>query len=106
MLAATAALPACGPVEYLSQVSGRAATALAQAEREEADHRARYEYVMASEYYRKAREEAGESSYQIAVEYGRRSEEMANKARALAREKAAAERTPPGATPVPGEPAR
>jgi hypothetical protein len=77
----------CGPVEYLSQVSSRAAKALAQAERAEADRLAPYEYTKAVEYYRKAREEAGEGSFQVAIEYGRRSEELANQARALAQEK-------------------
>jgi hypothetical protein len=83
-------LPACGPVEYLGQVSSRAANALAQAERADAEHLAPYEYTQAREYLRKAREEAGQSSFENAANYGRRCEEMAGKARALAREQTAA----------------
>jgi hypothetical protein len=83
-------LTGCGPVEYLSQVSSRAATALAQAERAEADRYAPFEYVKAREYYTKAREEAGESSFQSAVLYGRLAEELANQARSIAREKTGA----------------
>jgi hypothetical protein len=80
----------CGPVEYLGQVSSRAAHALAQAELADAEHLAPYEYTRAREYLRKAREEAGYSSFENAANYGRRCEEMAGKARALAREQTAA----------------
>ena len=87
----------CGPVEYLSQVSGRAATALAQAQRAGAEKDAPYEYTAANEYLHKAREEAARSAYQVAIEYGRRAEEMAIKAESITRERAAHERT--SATP-------
>ncbi len=85
---ATVLLGGCGPVEYLNQVSGRAATALRQARHQGAERHAPFEYTAASEYLHKAREEAGHSSYQIAIEYGRRAEELAGKAEAIAREKA------------------
>ena len=84
----------CGPVEYLSQVSSRAAAALAQAERAEAPRLAPYEYTQAREYLHKAREEAGQSSFENAAAYGRRAEEMAGKARALAREQTEAAGAP------------
>ncbi len=84
-------LVGCGPIEYLSQVDGRAATALAQARRHGADRRALYEYTAAAEYLRKAREEAGHSAYQSAIDYGRRAEELAGKAEGIAREAAAKE---------------
>lgn len=77
----------CGPVEYLSQVSGRASSALLQAQRAEADRFAPYELTKATEYYRKALEEGSESSFQIAVEYGKRAEELAQRATAVARER-------------------
>jgi hypothetical protein len=77
----------CGPVEYLNQVSSRASNALMLAQREDAGRYAPYEFTKASEYYRKAREEAGHSAYQAAIDYGRKCEELATKARAIARER-------------------
>ena len=82
-------LPGCGPVEYLSQVSTRAPAALAQAQQRGAERLAPYEFTAASAYLHKAREEAGRSSYQRAIEYGRRAEELAQRAEAIAREKSA-----------------
>ena len=84
----------CGPVEYISQVSTRAATALAQAERDEADVYAPYEYRMAAEYYRESRVKGGQASFQIAIEYGGRCEGMAHKARTIAREKGGRDKKP------------
>lgn len=75
---------ACGPVEYIGQVSNRAQVALVQAHRVQADKYAPYEYTKAREYLQKAREKAGRASFQAAIEYGRRSEEMAGRARAIA----------------------
>lgn len=86
---------ACGPVEYLSQVSGRASSALLQAQRAEADRLAPYELTKASAYYTKALEEGSESSFQVAVEYGKRAEEFAQRATAVARERSAAARGGP-----------
>ncbi len=79
----------CGPVEYLNQVSSRAATALLLAQQQGARRYAPYEYAKAAEYYHKAREEAGYSSYQAAIDYGRKCEELASKAQALSRERSA-----------------
>lgn len=92
----------CGPIEYLSQVRGRAALAMVQAERQGAPRLAPYEYTAASEYLRKAREEAGRSSFQLAIEYGRRSEELANRAAGIARERAHEEGADAGAAPPSG----
>lgn len=92
---------ACGPVEYLGQVSGRATTALAQAQRQGAERLAPYEYTAATEYLRKAREEASRSAYQRALEYGRRSEELAHRAQALARDRSAGGEPAPPAPPAP-----
>lgn len=84
------ALPlGCGPVEYVAQVGGRASSSLAQARREKADELAPYEYTAAGEYLKKAREEAGRSQFQTALEYGKIAEEMADRSRALARERKA-----------------
>ena len=89
-LALGAMLPlGCGPVEYVAQVGGRASSALAQARRERADVLAPYEYTGAGEYLKKAKEEAGRSQFDTALAYGKRAEELANRARALSRERKA-----------------
>ncbi len=79
----------CGPVEYINQVSGRAATALAAARERSAAERAPYEYRKAIEYHRKAEDAAGRACYQAAIDYGHHAEEWANKASALAKERSA-----------------
>jgi hypothetical protein len=90
-------------VEYLSQVSNRASSVLLQAQRVEADRHAPYEYTKAAEYYRKAREEAAEASFQAAIDYGRKSEDLAQRAVAMARERAeGADRADPSRTAAPG----
>lgn len=83
------ALPAagCGPIEYVNQVSSKAASAVAAAKAVRADRHAPYEYTAAEEYLHKAREEAGHSAFQVAIDYGRKAEELADKARALSLEK-------------------
>jgi hypothetical protein len=74
----------CGPIEYISQVGNRAASAVSAAKLAQADRYAPYEYTAAEEYLHKAREEAGHSEYQDAIEFGRKSEDYANRARAIA----------------------
>jgi Domain of unknown function (DUF4398) len=81
---AVAPLLGCGPVEYISQVGNRAASAVSAAKLAQADRYAPYEYTAAEEYLHKAREEGGYAEYQDAIEYGRIAEDMANKARAIA----------------------
>ena len=93
---------ACGPVEYLNQVTRRAATAFAAAQQVDAEKLAPYEYYTAKEFLHKSREVAGYSRYQLALDYGRRAEEAALKARALAVEKKAQPQTSePTAPPTP-----
>jgi hypothetical protein len=77
-------LGACGPVEYINQVSFKAASALAAAKEAQADRLAPYEYTAAESYLHKAREEASYAQYQDSIEYGRKAEEQAHKARAIA----------------------
>lgn len=74
----------CGPVEYISQVSSKAATAVSAAKLAQADRYAPFEYTAAEEYLRKAREEGGYAEYQDAIEFGRKAEDYANRARAIA----------------------
>jgi hypothetical protein len=76
----------CGPVEYLNQVSSKAVTAVAAAKAANAEQYAPYEYTAAVAYLHKAREEGGYAEYQIAIEYGRRSQELATRALAIASE--------------------
>jgi hypothetical protein len=78
------ALAGCGPVEYINQVSFKAASALAAAKEAQADRYAPYEYTAADAYLHKAREEAAYAQYQDSIEYGRKAEEQAHKARAIA----------------------
>src|SRR5215831_1224448 len=77
-------LGGCGPVEYINQVSFKAASALAAAKEAQADRYAPYEYTAAETYLHKAREEAAYAQYQDSIEYGRKAEEQAHKARAIA----------------------
>ena len=74
----------CGPIEYLNQVSSKAATAVVAAKQAQADRYAPYEYTAAEQYLHKAREEAGYAEYQDAIEYGHKAEDLAKRARAIA----------------------
>lgn len=90
----------CGPVEYLNQVTRRAATAQAAAEKVDAEKLAPYEYWTGREFLHKARELAGYARYQLAIEYGRKAEEAALKARAIALEKKGQRATPEPTAPT------
>jgi hypothetical protein len=74
----------CGPIEYLNQVGSKASSAVAAAKLAQADRYAPYEYTLAEEYLHKAREEAGYAQYQDSIEFGRKAEEAAHRARAIA----------------------
>ena len=91
----------CGPIEYMD-VSTKAGAALAAAKRADAERLAPYEYTAADEYLHKAREEAGYSQYQVSIDFGRRAEALAMRARALAEAKSRADAAPAvGATVAP-----
>ena len=79
-----ALLVGCGPVQYVSQVTRRAAAEVAAAKSAGADRYAPYEYTAAIEYLHKAREEAGYADYQAAIRFGNKAEEHAKKAREIA----------------------
>ena len=81
---ATLTAGGCGPIEYLNQVSSKAATAVVAAKQAQADRYAPYEYTAAEEYLHKAREEAAYAEYQDAIEYGHKAEDLAKRARAIA----------------------
>jgi hypothetical protein len=74
----------CGPIEYINQVSVKAAGAVSAAKLAQADRYAPYEFTAAEEYLHKAREEAGYAEYEHAIEFGRKAEELADKGRAIA----------------------
>jgi hypothetical protein len=94
----------CGPVEYINQVSFKAASALAEAKEAQADKLAPYEYTAAESYLHKAREEASYAQYQDSIEYGRRAEEQAHKARAIALTRMSRSSPAPAPpAPAPGE---
>jgi hypothetical protein len=80
---------ACGPIEYVNQVTRRASSEVDAAKAVKADKHAPYWYTLAVEYLHKAREEAAAADFQAANRFGRRSSEAARKARALAEERAA-----------------
>ena len=94
---------ACGPVGYLQQVHGKARNAVSQAKRAGAATAAPYEYTCAVEYLKKAEEEGDHSEYQVAIEYGHRAEEFAERARGLA-SKAGGSRDEAGSSPEGGAP--
>jgi len=76
----------CGPVGYLQQVQGKARQAVAEARQAGAERAAPYEYTAAVEYLKKAEEEGSHAEYRVAIELGRRSEDFAKRATALARQ--------------------
>jgi hypothetical protein len=78
---------ACGPIEYINQVTRKADTSVEAARAVEADKYSPYYYTLAVEYLHKARVEAAAADYQAANRFGKRAEEAAVKAKeeALAR---------------------
>jgi hypothetical protein len=93
-------LGGCGPIGSLSQLERRAPLALAAAEHHGAEKLAPYEYTAAQEYLRQARFEATRASYERALDYGRRAEELAARAEGLARAETLRSSAPASA-PVP-----
>lgn len=78
------ALGACGPITATTTLAD-ATVAVEAAQGLEAERYAVYEYTMAVEYLRKAREEEGYSDFQAAVDLANKAREFAEKARTLAR---------------------
>ena len=73
-------LSACGPISALSSVR-KATIAIESAEVVEASKNSPYEYQLAVEYLKKAREEQGYSDYQHAVDLAQKALEFAEKAK-------------------------
>jgi hypothetical protein len=79
---------ACGPIEYVNQVTRKANAEVAAARSVNAAEWAPYYFTLAVEYLEKAREEASRADYQAANRFGRKSHRAALKARELAVERA------------------
>lgn len=80
---------ACGPIEYINQVTRQASSRVDAAREARADQLAPYEFTLAVEYLRKAREEASYADFQAANRFGRIAAEAAEKAVELAVARAA-----------------
>ena len=79
-----ACLCACGPIQYISQVTTRASDAVSAARAANAETLAPYEFTSAVEFLHKAREEEGYANHQTAVRFGKVAETMARRARQIA----------------------
>lgn len=77
----------CGPLIYATNI-GSASRAVERARSADAATYAPYELYLAEAHLHKAREEAGESAYQDAVDYARIAEEQADRALEIARQHA------------------
>lgn len=92
------ALAACGPIRYASQVTARASQEVEAAEGAHAIEVAPYELTMSQEYLHKAREEAGESRWERALDYGAKSEQFGKAAQAKTVDPSAVPPAAPAAT--------
>lgn len=95
---------ACGPIEYVNQVTRRASAQVEAARAAGADKNAPYYYTRAVEYLHKAREEAADADYQAANRFGRLSEQAARRAQKVAIEHSRDPDQLPVTEPGPEEP--
>lgn len=77
----------CGPLIYAGNITP-ASRAIERAREAGAELYAPYEFHLAQAHLHKAREEAGEASYQDAIDYARIAEEQADAALEITRERA------------------
>jgi len=73
-------LTACGPIEYVNQVTRRAESSVAAARAVDAPKYAPYWWMRATEYLHQARVEAAAADFQAANRFGRLATEAADKA--------------------------
>lgn len=73
-------LGACGPIQFVSQVTIRAEKAVAAAKLNKADIYAKYEYFGAEAYLEQAKHRAGFGDFQTCYRYGVKAEKMAKEA--------------------------
>lgn len=74
---------ACGPIEFVSQVTIRAERAVSDAKLMHAERWAPYEYFGAAAYLEQAKFRAGYGDFQTSYRYGKKSEAMAKDAARL-----------------------
>ena len=103
LLCAVVLATACGPIEYVNQVTRKASSEVEAAKAVKADKHAPYWYTLAVEYLHKAREEAAAADFQAANRFGRRSAKAARKARSVAIERARDPQSAPELPPAPEE---
>ena len=75
-----AGLVACGPIQFVSQVTIRAEKSVAAAKLHKAHIYAKYEYYGAEAFLEQAKHRAGFGDFQTAYRYGKKAEKLANKA--------------------------
>ena len=91
-LAVALAAGACGPINYVNEVTRKASTEVDAARSAQADELSPYWFTLAVEYLHKAREEAAQADFQAANRFGRRASDAARRATAesLAKSRAGA----------------
>lgn len=82
-----AGLVSCGPIQFVSQVTIRAEKAVADAKVQKADKYAPYEFYGAEAFLEQAMHRAGFGDFQTSYRYGKKAEQMANKAAKLAKQR-------------------
>lgn len=75
-----AGLVACGPIQFVSQVTIRAEKAVSTAKLHKAHIYAKYEYYGAEAFLEQAKHRAGFGDFQTSYRYGVKAEKLANKA--------------------------
>lgn len=75
-----AGLVACGPIQFVSQVTIRAEKSVSTAKLHKAHIYAKYEYYGAEAFLEQAKHRAGFGDFQTAYRYGVKAENLANKA--------------------------
>lgn len=75
-----AGLVACGPIQFISQVTIRAERAVSTAKLHKAHIYAKYEYYGAESFLEQAKHRAGYGDFQTSYRYGVKAEKLANKA--------------------------
>jgi hypothetical protein len=75
-----AGLVACGPIQFVSQVTIRAEKAVSTAKLHKAHIYAKYEYYGAEAFLEQAKHRAGFGDFQTSYWYGVKAEKLANKA--------------------------
>lgn len=106
LLVGAFSLAGCGPFSYIIHVPAGAAGDISAAKQVQADKYAPYEMTAAEEYIHKARMLAGYARFQSSVNFAKKAEENARKAKQIALDKAALPGSTSGALPGSASPAQ